>query len=478
MLGAVRVSRAQSQADDVLRSTLENARTVAERIVARQAALIDQDLVNKVSDTLTLAQLYLASNTATALELDLTAAASVGAQSRAGFGDASVTGRARVEGTLCDVVELGGLARVSGSKGAGAAAGRGEAQAWAEACLPRGITLTGDDLNAADEPSATEPSATEPAPQLRLPSSLRLALFPLRLRGSVGVNLTPSLAASRGAPAQQFSEASYGVSLEGFRLSLAESTRGFTFIFMSIGERWEWAGGIGEGDAGYEITADFGPARLYRVRGPEALADRAIDILAFRLHGVRFAAASGLLDVYPVRLSGLSLGSDELLLDASLGVVASGVSITSDNEVIDPDPRVAKLTTAGGKLGVSAGTRGHATGLHLTRGLETNTLGELTVETRGTLWSERDVRGAHVRLELFGGQAHHFFDRATSGREGFAGASVDLDYPLRDSLWLGVHGEGVASFRRDGALDGRIGESAYRALATLTWSRPLLSRAL
>jgi hypothetical protein len=458
-----------------LRSEVELLQATYDGLFARAQLLKEQ-----VQEAQQLAALYLASNQPTGAELDLTASTGTGGQDRAVIGDVAVSARARVLGELCDLAEVGAMARASANRdlrSGGVTDGAAEIQAWGNVCLPRGITLTGDQLNQASEDS--EASEPQDGSTLQLAPSFRLALFPLRFNARVAINASPSLASKRNDPVRTYSEVGYGFAVEGARMSFAESNRGLSFIFMSLQQRWEWAGIPAGGDAGYEISADVGPVRLYKVRGPEALADRSIDFLAIVLHGVRFGAASGLIEVYPVRLTGIGLFGERVLVDASVGVVASGATIdSSDGGTIMPDPRIAKVTTAGGTFSVATGTVARGWGLVATRTLDTNILAQLTLENRGTAWTQLSQAGLRARGEAFAGTARHFFDHGTSGRERFVGASVTVDYALRDALWLGVRAEGVASFARDAILQDTIAGSSYRALATMTWSRVAASRAL
>jgi hypothetical protein len=477
VVGGAAPRAADANPVQLLRDSYERFRSEVEALEHIYGELTSVLEGSEVKDAKLLAALYLNSNQPTGAEVDLTASAGAGSQGRAIVGDVAVSARARVLGNLCDLAEVGALARASASRelrSGGGADGAAELQAWGNACLPRGITLTGDQINAAGE--ADDPD--EP-PGFKLPSSFRLALFPVRFNGSVAINASPSLSSKRNDPLRTYSEVGYGFAVEGLRMSFAESNRGVSFIFASLQQRWEWAGLPGNGDAGYEISSDVGPLRLYKVRGPEALADRSIDFFVISLHGVRFAASSGLIDLYPVRLTGIGLLGERVLVDASLGLVASGATIgSSDAGTITPDPRIAKVTTAGGTFALAAGTAAQGWGLIATRTLDTNVLAQLTLENRGTAWTQLSRDSLRARGEAFAGNARHFFDHATSGRERFVGAKVTVDYAVRDQLWLGVRAEGVESFARDAILQDTIAGSSYRALATMTWTRVAASHAL
>ncbi|HPH70400.1 MAG TPA: hypothetical protein PLF40_31840, partial [Kofleriaceae bacterium] len=421
------------------------------------------------NDAAEVINLFLDSNSPAAFVVTTTATAEGGGDRTSGYATIAAHASARLPGEFCDVAAVGLLARGSGGFSDAGATSTGEVRAWGNACLPRGLTFNASQLNEPD-PNATNPSA------LVFPSTTTLSVFPLRLSAHVALNATPSFGSMRNDPFRTFSETAYGIGTEGARLSLQSPDRGVSFIYMNLAQRWEWAGLPQSGEAGYELSMQFGFFRWFRVRDRNALADRSIDVLDIKLHGVRFARSAGLLELAPVRINGLSLGSDELLADVSVGLGASGARIeSSDAGTVMNSDDVPKVTTWVGKVGVSQGTQAQDVGVQFVRTLDSSVAADLALENRLTAWAtlaQPDLRG---RLEVFGGSAKHYFDLTTAGQERFMGLTANVDYAVRHDLWLGLRGEGVSSFARDAPLEGRIAPSGFRGLLTLTWSRDLVN---
>ena len=257
--------------------------------------------------------------------------------------------------------------------------------------------------------------------------------------------------------------------------------RGLTFIYAGFEQRWEWPD-LFSGRRGFELGGGFGFVRLFHVRGAEALADRAIDIVDIRLHGTRFDESVAIIDLYPVRVRGLGLGSSRVLLDAELGFGGSGGTIGSTDcidevgcveETIMTGANVATVNTWIGRFGLAVGARARGGGVELVRRVDSNILGQVAVETRTTGWYQTVDGPMVARGEVFGGTATHYLDIDARGAERFAGASLDLQYQLNPRLAAGVQLDGLRAFRRDPILEDRVAGSGVRAFVTLSFTTEL-----
>lgn len=472
---ATRPTTTRADSMDVLRTAYEHTRSQAEQL-SRKFGSLHEDVsatVTAIDDTVQLIELFVESNMPTSAVVTATATLDAGGEKYSGGGAITAHVQARLVGEFCDLAAVGMLARGSGGIGRSGGSGTGEVRVWGSACLPRGLTLTADDLNAPD------PDVDPNAPQLLFPSTTTVSIMPLRLSAHVALNASPSFTSMRNEPLRTFSETAYSIGTEGARFSLYKPDRGFSLVYGTIAQRWEWAGLPASGEAGYELPAQFGFFRLFRVRSREAVADRSIDFLDFKLHGVRFVRSAAILDLAPVRINGLSLGSDHLLGDASFGLGASGGTITSsDGGTVMNSDDVPKITTWVGKFGVTEGSQAQALGVQFVRTLDSNVAAQLALENRVTAWGTLNQTELRSRAEIFGGSAKHYFDKTTSGQERFVGVAVNVDYAVATNWWLGLRGEGVTSYARDATLDGRISDDGFRGFATLTWTSDLYTASL
>jgi len=399
--------------------------------------------------------LYLQSNLPKAVVADVVVTAGGGLTETAGSGDLTVTLGGRVVGDYCDIVSASLAVRASYDAGI-----TGETRAAAGFCLWNGLYVP---------PAALEMK------------KLSAALFPLRMWGEAALNASPRFSSLRNQPRRRYSEAKYSFSVEGLRVMPSVPERGLTFIYAGFEQRWEWPE-LFSGDRGFELGGGFGFVRLFRTRGPEALADRAIDIIDIRLHGTRFDESVAIIDLYPVRFRGIGFGGDRLLFDAELGFGGSGGTIGStdciDNvgcveETIMTGENVAEVNTWIAQLGVAAGTRARGGGVQFVRRVDSNILGQIAVESRTTGWYQTVDGPVVVRGEVFGGTATHYLDIDARGAEQFAGASVDLQYQINARLSAGLQLDGIRTWDRDQVLDGRVAGSGVRAFATLSFTTEL-----
>jgi hypothetical protein len=304
--------------------------------------------------------------------------------------------------------------------------------------------------------------------------------MPIRMDGSLALNTSPRFGSLRNEPRRRYSEARYTFAVEGLRFSPYRPESGGTLIYMGFEQRWEWPG-LFEGNRGFELAGGFGFVRLFRTRGPLALADRAIDIIDIRLHGTRFDEAVALVDAYPLRLRGIGLFGDRVLLDADLGVSGSDGTISSSdclskmcvNETIMTGENIAKVTTWVAHGGLAGGDRLAGGGVAFVRRMDSNILGQIAVESRTTAWAQVARTRLTARGELFGGDATHYLDVQARGHEKFVGASLDLAYQVRPELSAGLELDGIRTFDRDAILEGRVAGSGVRAFVTLSYTTAL-----
>lgn len=401
--------------------------------------------------------MFLSSNQPRSAGVDLAIGAGGGTEGGAGAGDVTATLTARISGDYCDLADASVSVR-GGFAGQGAGA-IGEARAGAGLCFWRGLFV-----------------ADKAHPELGA-----MSVMPLRVRAGLAINATPRFSAPRNDPRRTFSEATVGAATEGIRWMRTDPSHGIGFGYLGFEERWEWPGAF-DGDHGYETIAGFGFVRLFRTRSPLALADRAIDIFDFQLHGVRFDDAVALIEARPLRIRGLGLGSDRVLLDLDLGVGASGGTIQTSNcldnvgcteETIMRGDNVADVTTWVGGGALTLGTQVDGGGVRFARTLDSNLLAQLAVESRATAWYQRQRASQIVRAEVFGGTARHYLDVDLRGDERFAGASVDVQVEVGPRLWAGAQLDGIYAFARDPVLEGRVAGTGVRAFATLAWTLDL-----
>jgi len=263
------------------------------------------------------------------------------------------------------------------------------------------------------------------------------------------------------------------VAIEGLRyLRGQERTRWIAAPGISAAQNWQWRG-FPTGDAArLEVLFDAWFVRFHRRRPPRALADRSIDIFAFGAHGVRDDNGAAVIDLWPVRFTGLGLGSDRVLVDAHLGLSGVGQLSADDEEI--PTTGLPEITIAAVHAALHLGTQLGSLSLGYDRSLDTNLLAELVHEDRGWLAGRRNQGRLRFDLGAFGGRAIHYFDLTARGQERLLGASADASFALQDHLAVGLAFTATHSFQRDAILDAHaIPDSGVRVLLTLTASYPL-----
>lgn len=455
----------------ISRGQLEQyALTLALRAAASELSLgelVVDELASSPEGALLLGYLY--SNAPKAVVLDLVTTLGGGTSERTIGGDLTATLALRVTGDFCDLANAGLTVRAAGAGGGDRFSG--EARLHGGFCFWRGLFVGPDVIAEEDDDgsiSDTWPNAS-------------MSLFPLRMSGALALNTQTRFSSLRNQPTRRYSEARYGLAVEGLRFMPSDPRRGVSFIYLTAEQRWEWPG-VFDGKRGFELTAGFGFFRLFRMRDPHALADRAIDIIDIQLHGTRFDEAVAIIDLYPVRLRGVGLGSSAVLFDGSFGFTGSGGTISSSDcidgggcveETITTGPNVAEVNTWAAEASLSIGRRPRAGGVSFVRRLDSNILGQLALEARVTAWSQW-VRGPlFLRASAFGGTATHYLDVDARGDERFAGGTLDLTYAVARDVQVGAQLDGIVAYDRDPVLDDRVAGSGLRAFATLTWTRQL-----
>jgi hypothetical protein len=305
---------------------------------------------------------------------------------------------------------------------------------------------------------------------------IEMSAFPLRIEGRAALLKTPALTAARSALREPYSELGWSVAMEGMRFLRGnepgiQRRRWIAAPGVSVTQNTQWRG-FPTGDASrLELIADIWFVRFHRQRPPIALADRSIDIFAIGLHGVRDDNGAAVIDFWPLRISGLGLGTDRVLVDASVGFSGLGTIGADDEEITSTDLPQVDIVAAHTALHI--GNQRGSLSLGFDNTLDTNLLAELVYESRGYV----SGRGGSGRLRIdagaFGGRAIHYFDMTTSGQERFVGLSFDGTYAINKRLTAGVSVAATHTLHRDAVLEDRVPRDGVRALLTLTATHAL-----
>jgi hypothetical protein len=411
----------------------------------------------RIDEARELLRLYLAAHPPTGMGVDLAGSAGAGGSHRAGGGELSVALAFDVHGDACSLAQAGVLARTSATAGEGGAVTAGLAQ-WGEICLPGGIVLF------------------QP-----------LVVFPLWIRQDVLLHATPRLTAPRSVPRGPFSEVRWSIATEGLRWPWgAALDRGIAFPGFAVEQAWQWRPLPGDGRAAYELGIDLWWVRFFRHRPPGALSDRHVDVFAISGHGVRDEKGAAIVAFWPVRVQGLGLGDERVLLDARVGFAGTGRMSASTSfdggSVVDETietrglPEVESLVARGA---VYAGSPRRNAGVTFDRTLDATPLVDVVREDRVSVWGKVRHRRWDARAVLFGARARYVIDETTRGSERVGGATVDADVAFPGGLVLGLALEGTVPLgARDPVLDGRASDPGVRAMITLSARHNLWRRAL
>jgi hypothetical protein len=413
-----------------------------------------REVEQRVDEAFTAAELFLATDPIDSAGVDLSASAGGGYDVSRATTEASAELSAYLGSSSCRTLWASLLVRgrtathVDDRARAGGAAAAG-------VCFPKGIYLS--DL-------------------FDLP--VPLTGFPLRVEGRAALLKTPALTAARSALREPYSEVGWSVAIEGMRYLLGDGPpaarrRWIAAAGISATQNWQWRG-FPTGDAArLEVVLDAWFLRFHRRRPPLALADRSIDVFAFGAHGVRDDNGAAVADFWPLRISGLGLGIDRVLVDASVGI--SGVGTLDANGEQIPTTELPPVDVVAAHTAVHLGTQRGSLSLGFDSTLDTNLLAELVHESRGWITGRGGAGRLSIDASAFGGRAIHYFaappgDPPSRGAERFVGASFDASYALRPDLAVGVTLAATHSLHRDDVLSARDG---VRALLTLTATHSL-----
>lgn len=417
-----------------------------------------EQVSEQIETTLAIANAFLASNMPTEARLDVLAEAGAGIDGRevAGQGTAAVVFAVRQE--RCDLLQAG--ISIRGDLRSRSPRAQGGMQQWAEICVSGGLDL-----------GPVFPESEAPG----------LAVFPMVLRESALMLARPRLTAPRATIDEDYSDVGFGFDVEGARYRWAETT-GMSFIGFSADQRWRWRHFYGGDKSKVELTSDIWFFRLLHTRGESALADRFIDMLVIGLHGIQADNGAAIVNFWPVRISGLALGTDALLLDAAWGLGGTG-TISSEtsgpgvNDMTTIDTTGLPDITAGlAHVALHSGDVYRSLSAAYDRTADTNVLADVILEDRFTLSAQRTEPVWLVRGAAFVSRAKYFLDEATRAEERVLGFAFTGSYRLPRALDLGVTLEGVFGLNaRDPELDGHALPRGLRAFVTLGTTKTLWS---
>ncbi|MDQ3365720.1 MAG: hypothetical protein M3680_09870 [Myxococcota bacterium] len=429
-------------------------RAVARRFSPSQEAKVTallqqlQTAQQDVDDALLLAAMALESNPVRGAGVDLSATAGAGFDVDRAGADVSVLASAHVDGDRCSLARADLLVRGRTSTSVDDRA-RASVDGSASLCLPEGLDLSG----------------------LPEAEGLAFSIFPLRGRAFGALNKTPALTASRAVTPEPYSEVGFGVWMEGMRYLRHGGTYYWAFPGVMIEQRYHWRGFPAGEASRQEIVVDAYFVRLGHRRPSTALADRTIDIFGFGAHGVQDATGTAVAEFWPLRIAGFGPGTEKVLLDATVGVSATG-TLTSEDTVITSS-EVPDKTILYVHAGIAAGSPRTGVGATYDRGLHTNLLVELVQEDRVAGWAHVERGPVTVNGALFGTRAVHYPDKTTRGEEHVLGGSFDGTYSLAGGVALGISLEATHSLRRDAILDGRVAPDGIRAFATVSFTHSI-----
>lgn len=351
----------------------------------------------------------------------------------------------------CDLLQAG--LSIRGDLRAKSPHALGGMQEWAQLCVSGGLAL-----------GPLDPESTGPG----------LSVFPLMLRESALMLARPRLTAPRAAIDEAYSDVGFGFDVEGARYRWAPNT-GMSFIGFSADQRWRWRHFYGGEKSKVELTSDIWFFRLFHTRGETAVADRFIDMLVIGLHGIQADNGAAIVNVWPVRISGLALfGTDALLVDGEWGIGGTG-SISSEtsgpgaNSMTTIDTTgLPDVTAALAHVALHGGDVFRSVSVAYDRTADTNVLADVIVEDRFTLSAERTEPVWLARGAAFVSRSKYFLDETTRAEERVLGFAFTGSYNLPRELQLGVTLEGVFGLdTRDPELDGHALPRGLRAFVTL-----------
>ncbi|MBL9016766.1 MAG: hypothetical protein JNL83_21445 [Myxococcales bacterium] len=401
------------------------------------------------------AMAFLSNNAPTDARFDVFAEAGAGVDARAAAGEGTLGAVFAVRSRRCDLVQVG--ASLRGDVRSKEPTLLGGAQQWAQLCLSGGLDLG-------------------TLMQIKVPG---LALFPMVLREGGVLDARPRLTAKRSAIDEPYSDIGFGFDVEGVRYQW-RADRGIAGIGFTADQRWRWRGWPGGDDAKVELEGNFWFARLFRLRGEAALADRFVDILVFGFHGIQSDNDAAIVTAWPVRFYGVGFADDRVLVDAELGVGGTGtISSTTSGPGIDDMTTIDStdlpdITAAIAHVAAHFGDRRGFGSLSYDRTVDTNVLGDVIREDRFTASGQLIDQQWSARGAAFVSRARYYLTETTRADERIAGVSFTGAYGLGHQLSLGVTLEvAVGLIERDPLLEGHALPRGARAYLTLSTTRTL-----
>ena len=414
-----------------------------DEVRARMSALEE-----RADEVFLLAELYLATDPIEAAQVEVSGTVGGGFDVSRAAADASVQLTAHLDTATCRALWVSLLVR---GRTATSLDGRARAsgEAAAGACFPNGLSLAGV-----------------------IGAPIALAAFPLRAEAHAALSRTPALTASRSALREPYSEAGWSLATEGLRFAYGRGrTRWITGPGAAVTQTWQWLGFPTGDPARLELTLDTWFVGLHRRRPPIALADRAVDVFVIGGHGVRDDNGAAVIDFWPVRITGLGLGSDRVLLDTGIALSGVGTFGEEGDEIVTTGlPQVDIVAT---HTALHVGTQRGSVSIGYDRTLDANLLAELVHEDRGWIAGRRAEGRLRFAAGAFGGRARHYFDLTTRGDERLIGATFDASYAVRTDLAFGLAVSGTYTLARDAALEGRVAGDGVRAMLTATTTHTL-----
>jgi hypothetical protein len=413
---------------------------------------------DQIEASIALADAFLDNNAPIDARVDVIAEAGAGIDDRefAAQGTAAIVFAVRQE--RCDLLQAG--LSIRGDLRSRSPHTLGGMQQWAEICLSGGLDF-----------GPLEPESTHPG----------MAVFPLVLRESALMLARPRLTAPRAAIDEAYSDIGYGFDVEGLRYRWREHN-GLAFIGFSADQRWRWRHFYGGEESKSELTADIWIVRLFHTRGETALADRYIDTIVVGLHGIQADNGAAIVNFWPVRISGLGLFSDSLLLDAEWGIGGTGTisSETSgpgaNNMTTIETTDLPDVTAGVAHAALHVGDVYRAVSAAYDRTVDTNVLADVIVEDRFTLSAQRTEPVWLARGAAFVSRAKYFLDEDTRAEERVLGFAFSGSYKLPRELDLGLTLEGVFGLHdRDPVLDGHALPRGLRMFVTLGTTKTIWS---
>ena len=403
------------------------------------------------------ANAFLANNEPIDMRVDALVEVGAGADRTTAEGEGTAGLMFAIRSERCDLVQVGvGLRGDLRSKDPRTLGG---AQQWGQICLAGGLDVG----------------------QLMQADAAGIAIFPMTLREGGLLDARPRLTAPRAEIDEPYSLGGFGFDVEGARYLWAKE-RGLAFVGFTADQNWRWRGFPTGDKAKVELTGDFWFVRLFRTRGPEALADRFIDILVFGFHGIQADNGAAIVDVWPVRFYGIGF-ADQVLVDAELGVGGTGTITSSTkgpgvNEMTTIDTTgLPHVTAAIAHVALHGGEPRQLMSVAYDRTIDTNVLADVVREDRFSISGQTTQENWLARGAVFVSRSRYYLDESKIADERVAGFALTGSKTLAHQLSLGVTLEGVVGLvDRDPALDGHALPRGLRGFVTLGMNRTLWSQ--